>query len=100
MWVDVQATKSETGMVILVEVKELEEVPSPVEAWANAIGKYILYRIALDLSEPDMPLYLAVTEAAFENILSEAIGQRAVETARISMVVFDPEHEEIVRWIT
>lgn len=56
LWVDIEAVKSALGMVILVEVKELNNVPSAVEAWATAIGKYILYRIALDLSESNVPL--------------------------------------------
>jgi hypothetical protein len=100
LWVDIEATKTDVGMVILVEVKELQDVPSPIEVWANAIGKYFLYRIALDLSESEIPLYLGVTEAAYQNILSETIGQQAVEKAKISLVVFDPVREEIIRWIT
>ncbi len=99
LWVDIEAAKSDVERIILVEIKELEQVPSPVEAWANAIGKYVLYRIALDFSDMDTPLYLAVTEAAFQNILSEPIGQHAVEKMRIALVVFEPEREEITQWI-
>jgi hypothetical protein len=92
--VDIEATRSDVGVVILVEVKELETVPSPVEAWAAALGKYLLNRVALDYANVEIPLYLAVSRAAHENILSEPIRQRAIEIAQVSLVVF--ELEEIV----
>ncbi len=40
LWVDLRASKREAGGSIFVEVKALDSVLSPVEAWANAIGKY------------------------------------------------------------
>lgn len=99
LWVDIEASKTISGLLILVEVKELEEVPSPVEALANAIGKYLLYQTALSVLEVNIPLYLAVTAAAYQGILSEAIGRLAIKRANVSLLVFSPEKEEIVRWI-
>jgi hypothetical protein len=99
LYVDIEASKTDTGLIILVEVKELEEVPSPVEALANAVGKYFLYRLALEHSEEKTPLYLAITENAYQHILSEAIGYKAVGAMNISLLVFDSEREEITRWI-
>jgi hypothetical protein len=99
LWVDIEASKTTSGLIILVEVKELEEVPSPVEALANAIGKSLLYRTALSILEIDTLLYLAVTEAAYQGILSEAIGRLTIKRANVSLLVFSPEKEELVRWI-
>jgi hypothetical protein len=100
LWVDIEASKAVDGLIILVEVKELEAVPSPVEALANAVGKYFLYRIAIDISKTGVPLYLAVSDASYENILNEVIGQTAIERMNIQLLVFSPEREEIVKWIT
>ncbi|MBI5931645.1 MAG: hypothetical protein HY862_20215 [Chloroflexi bacterium] len=44
LYIDLEATKESTGLIILVEVKELDKVDSPIEALANAVGKYLLYR--------------------------------------------------------
>jgi hypothetical protein len=44
-------------------------------------------------------LYLAVAVAAYEGILGEELGRRAIETARIQIVLFDPVTEEIIKWI-
>jgi hypothetical protein len=44
LWIDMQAEKPDQR-IILVEVKELDEVDSPVEALANAVGKYLLVNL-------------------------------------------------------
>lgn len=83
-----------------MEVKELQDVPSPVEALANAVGKYVLYRMALDSAgDHDIPLYVAITLAAYTGILSAEIGQKVVSITRMPLLVFDPYREEIVQWI-
>ncbi len=46
-----------------------------------------------------MPLYLAVSGAAYQGFLSELMGQSAIQEGHILLVVFDPEREEIIRWI-
>ncbi len=83
----------------MVEVKELYDVDSPVEALANAVGKYFLYRTSLNNEEINTPLYLAVSVAAYQGILSEKIGKLAVGQGSISLLIFDPDQEEVVRWI-
>jgi XisH protein len=99
LYIDIQAVGASIGLVVLIEVKELEDVLSPIEALANAYGKYGLYRLALDHAGSDIPLYLAVTQAAYQGILSEKIGKLAIGGAHIALMVFDPEREEMVEWI-
>src|SRR5260221_13334463 len=94
LYIDIQAVGTSAGLVVLIEVKELEDVLSPIEALANAYGKYGLYRLALDDAGSDIPLYLAVTQAAYHGILSERIGKLAVGGAKIALMVFSPEREE------
>lgn len=98
-WIDLKASKAESQLVILVELKELAEVDSAVEALANALGKFELYKLALRASNISIPLHLAVSEQSFKGILSEKIGQIAIGHAKIPLVVFDSKREEIVRWI-
>lgn len=98
LWIDIQAEKTVDQRVILIEVKELDDVDSPVEALANAIGKYLLYRLAIIYTKRYAPLYLAVTEAAYNGILSGVAGQQALTQFQILVVVFNPEREEIVKW--
>jgi len=99
LFIDIEATQSSSRSVVLIEVKQLAEATSLVEVLANAVGKYLLYRWALDESGASTPLYLAVSQTAYKGILSEKIGMLAIEQGKIALLVFDPEREEIVQWI-
>lgn len=99
LFIDIEATKPSENRIILIEVKELEQVSSPIEALAAAIGKYFLYRTALDDAGLATPLYLAVSNQSYAGILSEKIGMLSLAQGKISVLVFDPEREEIVKWI-
>jgi hypothetical protein len=97
-WIDIQAENLEQR-IILIEVKELDDVDSPVEALAEAVGKYLLYRLGLAYTQQNIPLFLAVTEASYTGILSAKMGQAALNQFQISLVIFDPEQEVITKWI-
>ena len=94
-----RASKASEGLIVLIEVKGFERMPSPVEYLAATVGQYVLYRTALDFVKLAIPLYLAVPVAAYEGILGETLGRRAIEAARIQIMLFDPITEEIIRWI-
>lgn len=99
LWVDLKAEREESNVVILVEVKSFFNVSSPIEYLSGVVGKYRLYSTALDLLKIDIPLYLAVPKHAYDEILSEDIGQALVEDAKINLVIFDPLFARILQWI-
>lgn len=86
------------GAKIAVEVQSFIR-PSAVADLEQALGQYSLYRIVLAGQQPDRPLYLAVPTEAYLGILSEPLGQAAVNGLGVRAVVFDPDRREIVRWI-
>ncbi|MDY7023617.1 MAG: element excision factor XisH family protein [Cyanobacteriota bacterium] len=45
-------------------------------------------------------MHLAVSHIIFEGFLSEEIGQRVIRKKKLRLIVFDPETEGIVEWIT
>lgn len=99
LWIDIRASKQTENMAILIEVKGFEGMPSPIEYLANATGKYAMYRAALDYLKMDLPLYMAVPDAAYRGILGEEIGKQTLKHNKVRLIVFDPEHEEIITWI-
>jgi len=99
LWIDLQISHHVSRQIFLVEVKELSEVDSPIEALANALGKIALYRLAIRLEKIEIPIVLAVSEASYNGILSEVIGQHSVTEANIPLIVFNPQKEEIVLWM-
>ncbi|MCC6612583.1 MAG: hypothetical protein IT320_03835 [Anaerolineae bacterium] len=98
LWIDLRAEKDDHARVILVEIKSFNENVSPPEAFANAIGKYLMYRVALRNADIEIPLFLAVPASAFQGIFSEDVGLAIVQEYRVRLLVFDPETEEIVLW--
>jgi hypothetical protein len=96
IWMDLQAERD--GNVIFVEIKGFENMASPVDYLAGAIGKYVLYQAALDYFELSSPLYLAVPDHAVSGILGEVIGQEVIRNAQVKLAVFSPEYEEMVQW--
>jgi len=99
LWIDLRAQNEAEQTVILVEIKGFENTPSPIEYLANATGKYVLYRAALDYLKIPLPLIMAVPEAAYRGILSEEIGKQTLQRNKVRLMVFSPEHEEIIQWI-
>jgi hypothetical protein len=99
LWIDIHASKESENLAILIEVKGFESMASPIEYLANATGKYALYRAALDYLKIELPLYMAVPQAAYRGILSEEIGKQTLKRSGVRLLVFDPEREEIVVWI-
>lgn len=99
LWIDIRARKEAKQLAVLIEVKGFENKPSPVEYLAQSIGQYTLYRAVLNYLRIDLPLYMAVPEAAYRGILSEEIGKQTLKHGGVRLLVFDPVREEILEWI-
>jgi hypothetical protein len=98
-WVDLQAGLQNENQRIFIEVKSFRNVPSPVESLAASVGKYVIYRVALDRLRDTTPLWLAIPQTAYRGIFSQAIGQAVIKRLGVSLIVYDIEREVIVRWI-
>ena len=85
------------GKRIAVEVKSFLGA-SPMRDLELALGQFLLYRSILEEQEPDRVLFLAIPDEAAE-ILDEPVGQLLIAKHLIQAVVFDPQKEEILRWI-
>ncbi len=94
--INLQASKDGHG-IILIEVKGFQ--PSMVEALANAMGKILIYRYILNELSQNIPVWLAVPEFAYQNILTEHMGLAMRQQLGMDLIVFSVEREEIVAWI-
>jgi hypothetical protein len=102
LFIDLGAEKllaAERGMEkIAVEVKSFVS-PSDVRDLEVALGQYVLYENVLTRIEPDRTLYLAVREASFTKIFEQEIGEILLDNRVLKLLIFNPETEEISRWI-
>ncbi|NES19827.1 MAG: fatty-acid synthase [Symploca sp. SIO3E6] len=84
---------------IAVEIKTFRS-PSPVTELERAIGQYYLYLTFISKQEPERALYLAINERIYKNFFQRPSIQLFIKEREISFFVFNPEQEEIIKWIT
>ena len=100
-YVDIGAERvvaaEKAGKRIAVEVKSFLGA-SPMHDLELALGQFLIYRSILEEQQFDRVLFLAIPDEAAE-ILDEPIGQLLIAKQLIQAVVFDPQKEEILRWI-
>lgn len=77
----------------------MKNMPSPMRQLETAIGQYVIYRVVIEWLQLDRVLYMAVPSSAYEMIFREAIGQIAIEKLDLKRMVFNPDKEEIKRWM-
>jgi hypothetical protein len=89
------------GERIAVEVKTFSN-PSFMTATAlyEAIGKYAVYRKALELDESDRTLYLAMPEDVYDRYSNEPLFIGSLTDENINLILFETSIEKITRWIT
>ena len=84
---------------IALEIKVFRG-PSDVLDFRNAVGQYVFYRSLLTRYEPERRLFLAISETVAAGILTEPIARPVLEDEAIAVVVFNPQKEEIVEWMS
>jgi XisH protein len=87
------------GKRIAVEVKTFSN-PSFMTALYEAIGKYAVYRKALELDESDRTLYLAMPEDVYDRYSNEPLFIGSLTDENINLILFETDIEKITRWIT
>jgi hypothetical protein len=72
---------------------------SPVRDLQEAIGQFVVYRALLSQADPGRSLFLAVSTRVYDSVLSEPLGQLVAADVRLRVLVFDPQQQQVVRWI-
>jgi hypothetical protein len=84
---------------IAVEVKSFL-APSTVSEFHAALGQFINYRIALRLKQPERVLYLAVPLFTHEEFFPEEVVRISIVENAVKLLIFDPDFQEVVQWIS
>ncbi|MFK8182227.1 MAG: XisH family protein [Phormidesmis sp.] len=83
---------------IAVEVKSFLS-DSPLTDYHAALGQFLNYRLALEVSQPERELYLAVPVVAYEAFFKREFAQMSIERYEIKQIVYNPVEEVIVQWL-
>lgn len=82
---------------IAVEIKSFLN-NSAITDFHGALGQFLNYRLALQISESDRILYLAIPVDTFESFFQEKFTQEAVSFYQVKLLVYDPVKEVIIKW--
>jgi hypothetical protein len=83
---------------IAVEIKTFLS-DSPLTDYHTALGQFLNYRLALEISDPSRILYLAVPVVAYETFFQREFAQLSIEKYQIKQIIYHPDQEVILKWI-
>lgn len=83
---------------IAIEIKTFLS-DSPLTDYHAALGQFLNYRLALEISDPDRVLYLAMPIGIYETFFKREFAQVSVERYQIKQIIYDATKEVIVKWI-
>ena len=68
-------------------------------AFHEAVGKYIVYREALEIIESDRILYLAMPVDTYEIYGSEPLVERVLTKNKVKIILYESSTQHIVSWL-
>ncbi|MDX2043524.1 MAG: element excision factor XisH family protein [Acidobacteriota bacterium] len=96
--IDLAAEKGGTVQKTAIEVKVFEGT-SFVSNFEKAVGQYSVYRFLLKKARVERELFLAITEAVYNKFFILPAVREYVTEQEMSLLIFDPQHEEVIAWI-
>lgn len=82
---------------IAVEIKSFLN-PSAITDFYSALGQFLSYRLALEATEPDRKLYMAVPLDIYKTFFQLEFTQTAVQQYQVLLIVYNPVNEVIITW--
>lgn len=84
---------------IAVEIKSFLGA-SVIAEYHGALGQFLNYRMALAARDPRRTLFLAVPRDTYDEFFTLPFTMESVQCYRVHLIVFDPQTEELIRWIS
>lgn len=82
---------------IAVEIKSFL-APSATTEFNAALGQFLKYQLALEQTQPDRLLYLAIPVDAYDSFFTLELPQLLIQRYQVHLIVYEPAEEVIVLW--
>ncbi|MGQ4649240.1 element excision factor XisH family protein [Lyngbya aestuarii] len=82
---------------IAVEIKSFL-APSATTEFNAALGQFLKYQLALEQTQPDRLLYLAIPVDAYDSFFTLELPRLLIERYQVHLIVYEPAAEVIVLW--
>jgi hypothetical protein len=92
-------TAEKEGRKIAVEIKDFD-ASSVISELEKTMGQLQLYQWALEEQEPERQLFLAISQSVYISQFQRPIFQIAIQRNKINLLIYAPDQEVIVKWIT
>jgi len=92
-------TAEKEGRKIAIEIKDFD-ASSVISELEKTMGQLQLYQWALEEQEPERQLFLAISQAVYISQFQRPIFQIAIQRNKINLLIYAPDQEVIVKWIT
>lgn len=83
---------------IAVEVKSFVGT-SIITEFYKALGQFLMYQRALQNTEPDRILYLAIPQAAYDELSADVFDFPNFEDLRHRLIIYQPSENTTLIWI-
>lgn len=83
---------------IAIEIKTFGHI-SFITALYEAVGKYIIYRNVLKITQPERTLYLATPESVYNRFFEEPVIQNMMQGEGFRLVVYNQTTQTITKWV-
>ena len=83
---------------IAVEIKSFVG-DSDISSFHTALGQYLNYSQAIENSETEREVYLAIPEETYQDFFQLNFIQGIVKRYQIKLIIYDPKLEEVKKWI-
>jgi hypothetical protein len=92
----ISAEKS--GEKIAVEVKSLIGHTFFYDYY-QALGQFLVYKIALQLVYPEQTLFLAIPKVAYDELRQSYAFRESWKQYNVNLLVFHHQHKKVFKWI-
>ncbi len=82
---------------IAIEIKSFLS-NSTLTDFHAALGQFLNYRLALEMTDPERILYLAVPLDTFDSFFQERFVQESVKNYQLKLIIYEPQQEVITEW--